>query len=99
MRNLLFALALAAAAAGCGDSKQNAGPAEEEMKAAASRLLLVPEEKITQFTKGKCRTKDKGYICDFEMYIAFGETPSKQDLNEGYFFKSDDEVWVMELVG
>lgn len=97
MRKLVATLMLAVSVAACGDSADK-GPTEEEMKAAASRLLQVPEAKITDFKKGTCKSREEGYVCDFEMYIAFGETPTRQALDKGYFFQSD-ETWVMELVG
>lgn len=97
MKKFLIALALAVAA--CGDAAdKDEGPTEAEMKAAASNLLEVSEEKITDFKKGECRSRDEGYVCTFEMYIAFAETPTKQALDKGYFFKSGED-WVMELVG
>jgi len=98
MKKMILAIALATSVAACGGGSADKGPTAEEMKAAASKLLQVREAKITEFTKGKCRSKDEGFVCDFEMYIAYGETPTKLDLNSGYFFESDDE-WVMELVG
>ncbi|NIP92667.1 MAG: hypothetical protein GWO24_04050 [Akkermansiaceae bacterium] len=68
------------------------------MKAAASRLLGMPEEKITEFKKGECKTREAGFVCTFEMSITFVDTPSKQELNKGYFFQTGEE-WTMDLVG
>ena len=95
MKRSLCVMALVLAAAACGPSADK-GPSEEEMRAAASKLLQVSEDQITEFNKGACKAERDGFVCDFEMYIAFGETPSKQALDKGYFYKSEDE-WVMEL--